>query len=272
VSETAFGVRYDYETFLRRVLSVREPEMRRSQIHRQLVTLEPSATAEHLERCIVEAIQGEEGPREVLHSFLQFYDHTEPQRLGVLDSVDLEARRAGHSLLSWLLLDPPPARSVEGNRLAQSRGRALTLGERRSLASGWDPRMIERLTLDNEPMVIDRLCMNTRTGEHHILAILTRRPTLPEIIRTVARHPRWVARPIVREAIVQNPFGPTGLALRTLPLVPWGTVEKMQHAGDLHPLVPAFARALVRARTHGMGAVAPPETFAPLRSSVDQGL
>lgn len=242
--DETYGIRYDWETFLRRVLVVRETAMRRRQLHRQLMTLDAETAAEHLERCVRETVRGNDEARDVLFAFAAFVDQAEGREGVALDAIDLEARRAGRTAVNWLLLDPPPARAIDGLRLQQARGRALTLGERRAAAAGWDPRMIERLTLDNEPMVIDRLCANPRLGEPHVLAILTRRPTRPELITTVARHERWYARSAVREAIVQNPYGPTGLALRTLPIAPWGIVERVQHAGDLHETVRTFARFL----------------------------
>lgn len=167
-----------------------------------------------------------------------------------------------------MLIDPPPAREIDNLRM-QQRGRALSLGERRALAAGWDPRNLERLLMDHEPMVIDKLCANPRLGEQHVLSIVTRRPVPPGLLRVVAQHNRWYCRAVVREAIVQNPYGPTGLALRTLPVVPWITVDRVRFAGDLHPAMQRFAEYLRQVRAGRDEGPTPDEPMDPLPRAVE---
>jgi hypothetical protein len=108
-----------------------------------------------------------------------------------------------------------------------------------------DPRALEQLTLDDHWMVIERLCVNPRVQESHIMTIVTRRPTMPELINTVARNNRWYRRPSIREAMVQNPFGDTALALRTLPTLSPQHWKSIQHASQVHRAVRGFAGYLV---------------------------
>jgi hypothetical protein len=239
---------YDVGTFVRRVTSVRDPAMRRRQIQRHLLTVDAGTAAAHLQHVLGDAVRGSGPCREVLVAFGDFCLGVVEREAFAIEAVHLAARLGGHEGAAFLLSDPPPARVAERGSLRRERGRALTLGERRAAASGWDPRMLERLVYDNEPMVIERLCANPRLTEAQLLTVATRRPTLPEILEAIARHPRWSMRPAVREALVYNPFGPTGVALRILPLLPVQTLAALPHAGELHTAVREFAAYLTALR------------------------
>lgn len=257
MSESEYGDQYEVKTLLRRVVRVPEPQMRRQQIHRHLFTVDALTAARHLQEVLALALGGEADAREVLFAFAEYCLHASSADLLALEAVNLEARRAGLHGVGWLLLEPAPARALDPTKLRRPRGRIPTLGERRAAAAGWDPTVLERLTYDHDPMVIDRLCGNSRLLEQHLLAIVTRRPTSPEMLLTVARHSRWYMRPVVREALVLNPYGPTGLSLRTLPLLPAPVVDAARHAGELHATVRNFSHYLSNLRDGGPDGPAP---------------
>jgi hypothetical protein len=146
-----------------------------------------------------------------------------------------------------MLLKPEPVRTVE--RLVHRQiGRPMTLGERKSMASGWDHSRLERLLVDTDVAVIERLCRNPRLLEQHVLLLASRRPTLPELLHVVAREPRWMRRATVREALVQNPYACTGMALCLLPTIPVPALERLQFANEFHPAIRDFSRYLLQLR------------------------
>jgi hypothetical protein len=165
-----------------------------------------------------------------------------------LEAVHLEARREGRHAVGWFLLDPPAFKVADSMRLRRAGERSLTLGERKSQAAGWDQRRLERLIDDPEPMVIEKLVANPRVGDRLILSIVSARPNLPARICAVARTPRWFSRPPVRSAIAQNPYTPTGLALRCLPLASYADLERIRVATDLHPALRLGAADLLSVR------------------------
>lgn len=239
---------YALHTFVRRVYSVPEPGMRRRQVQRHLATVDADVAAEHVQAVLTRALAGSPEAREVLMAVVAHVESAEGADAGRLDAIDLAARATGHAGVPWLLIDPPPWREVDHVAFRHGRGRAMTLGARRSAAAGHDRAQLERLLADPHPLVVDRLAGNPRINEAEILTIVTKRPTRADALRTVAKHPRWFGRQTIREAIVQNPFAPTGLALRMLPLVPAATIERARHAAELHPAISMFARYLVALR------------------------
>lgn len=240
------GDQYELATLLRRITSVAEPAMRMRQVQRHIASVDPETAAAHFQEVLRRSLRGDGDAAEVMLALSSYLDVEEPPQL---DAIDLAARREGHHGVAWLLLNPPPARETDLNALRLRAGRGITLGERKAAARGWDRQLLERLLMDVDPSVIDLLCANTRLGEQHVLSVVSRRPTNPEVIQVVARHPRWYARARIREGIAQNPYGPTGLALRTLPLVSQRTIERVAVAGDLHPTMKEFARYLVSLRS-----------------------
>lgn len=245
MTDQAQGDQYELDTLLRRIISVSEPAMRMRQVQRHIASVDPETAAAHFQQVLLRSLRGDGDCAEVMLAVSSYLDAEDPPQL---DAIDLAARREGHHGVAWLLLNPPPARDVDLASLRLRAGRGITLGERKAAARGWNRQLLQRLLMDVDPSVIDLLCANTRLGEQHVLTIVSRRPTNPEVIRVVARHPRWYARARIREGIAQNPYGPTGLSLRTLPLVSHSTIARVAVAGDLHPTMKAFARYLVALR------------------------
>lgn len=246
--EQEFGDQFDVETLVRRVRSVDEAAIRRSRILRHALSVDAHTFAEHMQTILMRSVGGDSDALLVLIAFIEFVARPDDRGGLALEAIALEARTHGHHGVGWLLLDPPPARTVERMPQLRNDGRPLSLGERRALAAGWDRRRLEWLLHDSDPMVIDRLCQNPRIEEQHILTIVTRRPNTPDIIARVASASRWYVRRTVREAIVRNPYAGTGLALRTLPLLPQQSVEQVHFSAELHAAVRGFARYLLDLR------------------------
>lgn len=97
------------------------------------------------------------------------------------------------------------------------RGRALTLGERKSLARRRDRNLLARVLRDPHPDVIRILLGNPALTEADVVRLCARRPIVPEVLREVFRSPRWIVRYDVRLAIARNPYAPLDLALSIVP-------------------------------------------------------
>lgn len=126
--------------------------------------------------------------------------------------------------------------------------REVTLGERRAMASGPKRRLLERLLMDPNPLVIRKLLINPQIRLQDIKVLASRRPTTPELLQEVIYCPRWFRRHGARDAVVRNPYGDTGLALKLLPTLGIKTLRRLVFSGDLHPLIQESAKRLVKLR------------------------
>ena len=116
-------------------------------------------------------------------------------------------------------LEPPgPERPIA------PRGRALTLGERKSLARTRRRDLIQKLLVDPDEQVIRVLLGNPHLTELDVLAIASRRPTRREVLRVVFES-TWLARYAVKRALVLNPYTPGQLAIRLLPTLALGDLR-----------------------------------------------
>lgn len=164
-----------------------------------------------------------------------------------------EAAAAGERESVLMLLRDPPAHRVlrKGARLPEVRlpmERDVTVGERRAMARQQNRQILQRLLLDPSQLVIDKLLENPGVRVQDVLVVATRRPTLPDLLMEVALKPKWLKEHRIREALVQNPYAFTGLALKLLPTLHIHTLRRIRNAGDLHPAVHETAKMLVRLR------------------------
>lgn len=139
------------------------------------------------------------------------------------------AKRAGHTEVSRLFFDASPSLAVAATgatierqdplapeRQVVPRGRALTLGERKSLARSHRRDLIQHLVRDPHPDVVRILVDNPHLTEADVVAIAARRPALPESLAILAASSRWGTRYRVKLALAQNPYTPLHLAIRLL--------------------------------------------------------
>jgi hypothetical protein len=116
--------------------------------------------------------------------------------------------------------DAPAPPDDEERRVPQYvPGRMLTLGERKSLARRPDRRLIDRITRDPSPAVIELLLNNPRLTEDDVVRMCARRPNSPEVLTLVFANPRWSSRPRVRRSLALNPATPEPLVAAVVPLL-----------------------------------------------------
>lgn len=248
----AAGVTYspDDDAFLlemeRRVRALADPAMRRERLLGLLERLAPDHSY-----AVIEALLERPGaPRPHFHDL----------RL-VLQDV-LRAGGATRSLPDWLFEAWRERASADGDafleRLFGASGAAevmqdpasalhrdiaeLPLGVRRSLARGMDVRVLEKLLLDPDPIVLDHLLRNPRLTEEHAVRIAARRPISEPALRAISESARFGVRPRVRAAIARNPYCSTDLALRLVGTLPLSVLREMRADGALDPPVLAHVR------------------------------
>jgi hypothetical protein len=124
--------------------------------------------------------------------------------------------------------DPVPVPDFGG-------GRALTLGERKSMARRRDRDLLARVLRDPHPDVVRILLGNPTMVEADLVRLCARRPLDEAIFREVFRSPRWVFRYPVRRAMVNNPYCPVDLALQLAPALTLPDARKVRRAVELAP-------------------------------------
>ena len=116
-------------------------------------------------------------------------------------------------------------------------GRPLTLGERKSLARGWDRMALEHLLVDPHPDVIALLLDNSRLTESDVLRLATARRAPPKALQLIMDHRRWRVRPRVRRALLRNPRFAEASALRLVGLLNRAELIEMRNDTLLPPRV-----------------------------------
>lgn len=178
-------------------------------------------------------------------------EHQKQRDDPLLGKLYEEASRQQRPHIAALALSLPPHQELLDKR-ALMQGprfdREVSLGERRWMATRPNPRVLKQLLTDHNPMVVQRLCANPRLQQRDVLQMATRRPTLPRSLVEIALAPRWITQPEVRHALVQNPFSPTGIGLKLLPLLRAPEIDEIAQANNLEPSLHQLAGHLKRLR------------------------
>jgi hypothetical protein len=236
----------------RRVCAVSEPAMRRERLLDLLEQLEPERSY-----AVVAAVLERPGaPRPHLHDLrlvlqdvLRAGGATRPLPDSLRDLWRVRARTAGDAFLERLLGAGGAAEVMANPESALHRDVAeLPLGVRRSLARGMDERVLEKLLLDPDPIVLDHLLRNPRLTEDHAVRIAARRPISEPALRAIADSARFSVRPAVRVAIARNPYCPTDLALRLIGTLPLPVLREMAADGTLDASVRVHVREELQRR------------------------
>jgi hypothetical protein len=148
----------------------------------------------------------------------------------------------------------PPAAHVAELKPEETRvpdygsGRELTLGERRNLARRANRAAFDRLLADPHPRVIRELLTNPKLTEDDVVRLAARRPARAEILRQLARSPRWLRRSRVRLALLFNPGCPPELSIPLLGLCVRSELDQLVHSPDTPVVLRATAFELLERR------------------------
>ena len=236
------------DTLLRRISLLPAREMRRAEIRSWVTFGEASCVAEQLEELVIRCLLGDSEARLAQLTWVDFVLHENDTDELALNAIDLEAEAAGLRFASIMLADPPPHRELLGPRRNPEMRQSQPLGTRVWKASLSDRSMLEKLLLDPTPKVVERLCRNTSIREAQVINIVARRPNWPDVIDAVAKS-RWlIESEQVRTAIIQNPYGRTGLAMNLLPQKSMRFLKILGFSSDIHPKLREATEILVERR------------------------
>jgi len=133
---------------------------------------------------------------------------------------------------------PSPVRQVANRRLLEGL-RRLSKGEKSALARLADRDLFQRLLEENDPMVLEALCQNSRLTAEDLVRWLTVGRATRDAVEALAGTKRWSGRPGVREALIRHRQTPRAAALALL--VSATRPEWLRLARD--ETVPALLRA-----------------------------
>lgn len=185
------------------------------------------------------------------------YDMAMLALTAVLDGNDLgyelhgeiyaEARRADDQALSRLLLSAQPPPPGTPARVPIPGRPEITLGERKSLARGsrTSREVLDRLMRDPDPSVLELLVDNPRITEADAVRIAARRPTTAGAQRVLFACERFIARYQVKRALAFNPYTPSDLAARLVPLLTRTDVLELADDSKVSETVRSAARELL---------------------------
>jgi hypothetical protein len=231
----------DASTLARRLAALPAAEMRRASLRATFETLDDLAAA----RLCAELLRrGPDGaPFDV--ALLALTALLDEEAFGYERHAALYAgaRALGDDQLGLLLLSaqpPPPGRP---HAVELPGARAITLGERKSLARGRRREMLDRLLRDPDQSVLQILLGNPRITEEDVVRLAARRPTTAAAQRAILRSERFIARYAVKRALVLNPYTPTDLAARLVVLLARTDQKAVADDASLHDGVRSAARA-----------------------------
>ena len=246
-------VPHRHQRLLGRLTNLPELPMRQAALRQLIVEVSEAEACWHLGQILRGAVRGSATHADaMLTCALWLIEERDQDNWQLFQRLYQHAHAEQRRALLYLLRDPPPHRALGAEaRLPEARlpmDRDVTLGERRALASGPRRRLLERLLMDPDPLVIEKLLDNPALRARDVIVIASRRPTTPALIACITRHTGWMQNHQIREAAARNPYAHTGHALRLLPTLAFDVLRQLDSAKDLHPEVNAFAELLVELR------------------------
>lgn len=201
----------------RRMRSVQERGMRPEIIEGFVESLDDAGLLAMVQRLLDGAAEGC-FPHRVVHRELALeYDLFRTMPYARIRDLYRIARDASlHEVARLFLGERLRTNPTVEEALRENEHLQLSAGERKAAARRNDRFLLDRLLHDRDPRVIATFLDNPRAVEADIVRIAAMRPTNADILRLVARHPRWSCRYEVRKTLVCNPYTPRTLALQLL--------------------------------------------------------
>lgn len=170
------------------------------------------------------------------------------QALGAsrMASIYSMAQEAGLEDVVAFLAETPAMRIVETSEeevYVDHRLKEVSLGMKRSLARKLDLDLLNRLLHEQHPMVIENILNNPHMTEAHVVRIASKRPTSGNVLKIVARHPKWISRYRVKKALVFNPFTPTAVSVRLVGFLLDQDLKEVITMFTLHPEIRQSAKS-----------------------------
>ncbi|HLC19266.1 MAG TPA: hypothetical protein VJM57_09670 [Thermodesulfobacteriota bacterium] len=228
---------------LKEVAALPEEAMRLKHLGARLRALEPEEAARFFD--ILYRRERRDGDtRRVLHILVDPGEFKEALGEGAYKNISHASIRLGLRRVTRLFTDLPPRKAgVYGyDKEEEAKMEFIPLGKRRSLSRTHDQDTIDRLLSDPDPLVIRNILDNTRTLEHQVVKIASKRPNSPVILRLLATHRVWSRRYGVIKAVARNPYSPPRVSVALVELLFTRDVEEIAVDLTLHQQVRQSAR------------------------------
>ena len=245
-SERALSLHHRLRRVERQVAALRESQMRRAVVVEAVADMEATDLVAMLVLLMARARSGSGRARAVLQQLALEPTVFREMPYARIEAAYTAARRVQLDGVARFFLSAaltPPNESVD--QFTGNRHLDLPLGTRRAAARGGDRYKLDRLLHDRDHRVVRILLDNPRITERDAIRIAAMRPTRPEVLTVVARHPRWSSRYRVRKALACNPATPAQIARRLLPTLMRQELRHALEAGVLpEELLPEVRRML----------------------------
>lgn len=219
-------------TLARRMDAILDPAVRMAYVSEMIRELPPEELASLVSAALASIPAGSgHGPLLLSISQALCHDEHEDRRT----EAARIARDRGEDGAAMLLYPRPPGTPEVGNLRVPDfgKGRPLTLGERKTLARRRDRELLKRVLEDPHADVIALLLRNPALTEADIVRLGAKRPIHSESLERVFRSARWVIRPAVRLALLQNPYTHLDHAIQLVPHVMESDARKLARAPSL---------------------------------------
>lgn len=230
------------DSFIMRLSSL-DLSVRIKTVQRILETISPADAVLILDALLQRSSMGNQAVMDLMGPVV--FAVSELGELDAASAIYSEARENHMDRVCRLFMRPPPARIFEP---AKEQGvdlemRSETLGMRRQLARTANSEIMVRLQTDPDPVVISNLLDHPRMTENIVIRMAARRPARPEILMEIFRNLKWGQRLSVRHALANNPYSPSGIALKLVFLMPLSILRELAGDTNLHPEVIKAAKA-----------------------------
>lgn len=90
---------------------------------------------------------------------------------------------------------------------------SMPLGNRKTLAKKASGNILLKLMQDTDIAVVQLCLNNPNLTEAHLFKVISRADTSADTIRTIAEHPNWSSRSLIRFSLARNPLTPLSLSV-----------------------------------------------------------
>jgi len=127
-------------------------------------------------------------------------------------------------------------------------GRPLTLGERRSVASCPNRKLIEKAMRDPHPMVTTKLLRNPKLTENDVIFMASKRPVSTAVLVEIALHLRWRSSRRICHSLLFNPALTNGVKLTLMPGLDITILKEISCDENFSPLIKETATRIISYR------------------------
>jgi hypothetical protein len=203
---------------VRRLSRIQDMRQRSYALATRLTDRDPVFTLDVIKAISERALQGDEDSLRLYNGLMLSGALAEvlgSRKISELISVAQE-RGDDDVIAVFLELQPEGFRGTPRQPFLDRGLRDVPLGMRKALARKPDVNVIRQIARDQDHRVIRHLLDNPRLTEADVIRIAATRPTSPQVLEEIYRHPRWITRYAVKKVIVFNPHSPLNLSLKLI--------------------------------------------------------